>query len=307
MFKHLTSYKELMNQKVLAEILGTAEKIQTKPDEASKILEGKIVACLFFEASTRTRLSFESAALKLGAKIIDMQSGVVSSHGAKGESLEDTIKTICGYADCIIIRHPEDGAAERAAKVASVPIINAGDGSSQHPTQALIDLYTIKKHFGRLNNLNFTIVGDLLYGRTVHSLLPILGQYENNTFNLISPESLVLPDAEKQLLIELGVTFTESHDLDLNNIPTDTDVLYMTRIQRERFANPEEYTEVQSTYVLKPEAVTKLKPDAIILHPLPRVDEIDIKVDKDPRAMYFRQAHDGVFARMALLQKILGK
>ena len=304
MLKHLLSYKELMNQPVLEELLETAEKIQSNPEVAKKLLEGKIIACLFFEPSTRTRLSFESAALRLGAKIIDVQNAADSSM-SKGETLEDTIKTICGYADCIVMRHPQDGAAERAAKVASVPVINAGDGSSQHPTQALIDLYTVKKHFGRLDNLNFTMVGDLLYGRTIHSLIPILSQYANNTFTLVSPEQLKLSPEHAKELKELNVKYTESTDLNLKNIPENTDVLYMTRIQQERFPNKDDYQTIKSAYILSREAAEKLKPEAIVMHPLPRVDEINSEVDEDPRAVYFQQAHDGVFARMALLKKVL--
>jgi aspartate carbamoyltransferase catalytic subunit len=302
--KNLTSYKELMNKSFLNELLEAATKIENNPSFVSKALEGKIIACLFFEPSTRTRLSFESAGLRLGAKIIDVQSAADSSM-SKGESLEDTIKTVCGYVDAIVMRHPQDGAAERAVKVASVPIINAGDGSSQHPSQALLDLYTIKKHFARLDNLNFTIVGDLLYGRTIHSLIPILSQYEGNSFHLISPESLKLASKHASELKELNTNFTESTDLNLNNIPKNTDVLYMTRIQQERFKNPENYRAIKGVYILGKTAVEKLKPTSIVMHPLPRIDEIATEVDTDPRAKYFEQAHNGVFARMALLQKML--
>lgn len=264
-----------------------------------KPLEGKVVACVFFEPSTRTRLSFETAALRLGASVISAEDALANSSVHKGETVEDTIQTLCCYADVIVMRHFKTGSVEEASKVATKSIINAGDGANQHPSQGLLDLYTIQKEHGRLNNLSVAFVGDVLNSRTLRSLVPLLLLYPDNMFYFISPKELALPPEYRKYLLDKGVKFKEIDTLD-DTLP-QVDVLYMTRVQKERFSNVADYERVKDFFLLKPEHVQKLKKKAIIMHPLPRVNEIDPEIDKDSRAAYFRQAQNGLYVRMALL------
>ncbi len=275
-----------------------AEKLRGKH---TKDLQGKIVATLFFEPSTRTRLSFESAAHRLGASVITVAHAASSSMN-KGETLEDTIKTVEKLADIIILRHPEAGAAERAAKCTKKPFINAGDGANQHPTQALLDMLTIKRECGRIDGLTIGFVGDLKYGRTVHSLLYLLAHYKIRKIFLVSPKELRLPRMYLDLLKKAKVNCVETADL--SKSIKEMDVLYMTRIQKERFKSEKEYLKLKGAYILTPAIVRKGKKNLRILHPLPRVDEIATEVDAMPQAAYFRQAENGVYMRMALLKNL---
>jgi aspartate carbamoyltransferase catalytic subunit len=294
------------NKKEVEKILTRAELMEksVKQKKVKQVLQDKIIACIFFEPSTRTRLSFEAAALKLGAKIISAENATENSSAHKGESIEDTTKILCSYADIVIIRHPVSGTLEKAAKVATKPLINAGDGNSQHPTQGFMDLYTIKKEHGRLTNLNIGFGGDLLNSRTLKSLLPLLRLYEGNKFYFLSPQELQLPRELIQELKKSGVQFEESRSLE--KILPKLDVIYMTRVQKERFAKITDYEKVKDLFIFKKEYLKKLKKDAIIMHPLPKVNEIDLEVDADPRAAYFRQAQNGLYVRMALLCYALG-
>lgn len=274
-----------------------------KYENKSKPLEGKVVACVFFEPSTRTRLSFETAALRLGASVISAEDALANSSVYKGETIEDTVQTLSCYADAIVMRHSIPGSVEKASKVATKPLINAGDGANQHPSQGLLDLYTIKKEHGHLDNLSIAFVGDVLNSRTLRSLVPLLMMHPNNTFYFISPKELVLEKQYKQYLIDNNVSFKELHTLD-DSLPK-VDVLYMTRVQKERFPNVADYEKVKDLFLLKSDHIKKLKKDAIIMHPLPRINEIDPDIDKDSRAAYFRQAQNGLYVRMALLLHVL--
>lgn len=277
---------------------------EVKMGKIKKILEDKIIACIFYEPSTRTRLSFETAALKLGAKVISAENAMENSSAHKGETIEDTTKILCSYADIIVIRHPVAGTLEKASKVSTKPLINAGDGSNQHPSQGLLDVYTIKKEKKRLTNLNIGFGGDLLNSRTLKSLVPLLRLYESNKFYFISPKELELPREFIKELQENGVQFEELRSLEEKL--GELDVLYMTRVQKERFKDISEYEKVKDLFVFKKEHLKILKPDAIIMHPLPKINEIEPEVDLDPRAAYFRQAENGLYIRMALLQYVLG-
>lgn len=281
-------------------VLDEAGKFEKNPSQ--RILENHVVATLFFEPSTRTRLSFESAVSRLGGKIIGFTDSS-SSSVTKGESLRDTIRTVANYSDLIIMRHPKEGSARFASEISSVPIINAGDGANQHPTQTLLDMYSIRKTQGTLDKLNVTFVGDLKYGRTVHSLVIALANY-NTTFHLVSPEELKLPSSVKLHIKEKQLKYYQYTDL-INVIPK-SDILYMTRIQRERFSDPLDYEKVKDAYILKNEMLKNTKPNLKILHPLPRVNEIDIDVDGNNQAYYFEQALNGVYVRQALIKLILG-
>jgi aspartate carbamoyltransferase catalytic subunit len=261
-----------------------------------------VVATLFFEPSTRTRLSFESAASRLGAKVIGF-SEPGSTSVQKGESLRDTIRTVSNYSDIIVMRHPKEGSARFASEVADVPIINAGDGANQHPTQTLLDMYSIRKTQGTLDNLNIAFVGDLKYGRTVHSLVIAMSNY-NTTFHLVSPQLLKLPSTTKMHIKEKNLAYYQYTDI-IEVIPK-VDILYMTRIQKERFSDPIEYERVKNSYILRNSMLETAKPNMRILHPLPRVNEITVDVDDNPQAYYFTQALNGVFVRQALLASILG-
>lgn len=281
-------------------ILDIAADFEKNPIQ--KILENNVVATLFFEPSTRTRLSFESAASRLGAKVIGFSSSA-SSSVSKGESLKDTILTVSNYSDVIVMRHPKDGSARYASEVSPVPVINAGDGANQHPTQTLLDMYSIRKTQGTLDNLNIAFVGDLKYGRTVHSLTMALTQF-NTTFHLVSPEELKLPSYVKRHIKEKQLAYHQYTDL-MEVIPY-ADIIYMTRIQRERFSDPMEYEKVKNIYNLENSMLDGAKENMKILHPLPRVNEISTDVDSNPKAYYFQQALNGVFVRQALLATILG-
>jgi aspartate carbamoyltransferase catalytic subunit len=266
------------------------------------ILEGRVVATLFFEPSTRTRLSFESAVNRLGGRVIGFTDSS-SSSVSKGESLKDTILTVSNYSDLIVMRHPLEGSARYASEVATVPVINAGDGANQHPTQCLLDLYSIQKTQGTLENLKISMVGDLKYGRTVHSLLMAMSHF-NPTFNFISPDELKMPDEYKLFLESKGIAYNEYSEL-AENIK-DSDIVYMTRVQRERFADPLEYEKVKNVYILKNKMLEGTKDNLRVLHPLPRVNEISTDVDTSHKAYYFPQALNGVFTRQAIMSKILG-
>ncbi len=281
-------------------ILELAAEFEKNPRQ--KILENHVVASLFFEPSTRTRLSFESAAAQLSAKIVGF-SEASSSSVSKGETLKDTILTVSNYSDIIVMRHPREGSAKYADEVAPVPVINAGDGAHQHPTQTLLDMYSIMKTQGKLDDLNIAFVGDLKYGRTVHSLVMALCQF-NTTFHLVSPTELKLPSYVKQHIKDKNLAYHQYTEM--NEVIPLVDILYMTRIQKERFFDPIEYERVKDAYILRLPMLDNTRDNMKVLHPLPRVNEIDIDVDDSPQAYYFQQAKNGVFVRMALLASILG-
>ena len=297
--KSLVSIDDYTKEEQLR-ILDLAEGFEAKP--VQNILEGYVVATLFFEPSTRTRLSFESAASRLGAQVIGF-SEAGSSSVSKGESLNDTILTVSNYSDIIVMRHPREGSARYASEVSPVPIINAGDGANQHPTQTLLDMYSIRKTQGKLDNLQIAFVGDLKYGRTVHSLTFALCNF-NATFHLVSPTELKLPSYVKRKIKENKLDYFQYTDM--NEVIPQVDILYMTRIQKERFSDPMEYEKVKNAYILRNEMLKGAKPSLRVLHPLPRVNEIEMDVDSNPMAYYFQQAQNGVYVRQALLASILG-
>ena len=278
-----------------------AQEFEKYPNR--KILEGKVLATLFFEPSTRTRLSFETAANRLGARVIGFTDPKVTS-STKGETLKDTIIMVGGYADIIVMRHYLEGAALYASEVSPVPVVNAGDGANQHPTQTMLDLYSIYKTQGTLENLNIHLVGDLKYGRTVHSLLMAMRHF-NPTFHFIAPKELAMPEEYKQYCCEHGIKFVEHEDFN-EEIISQADILYMTRVQRERFTDLMEYERVKDVYVLKASMLESAKDNLRILHPLPRVNEIAYDVDEDPHAYYFQQAKNGLYAREAIICDALG-
>ena len=282
-------------------LLDMSSEMERRPNR--KTLQGKVVATLFFEPSTRTRLSFETAANRLGARVIGFSDPKVTS-SSKGESLKDTIKMVSNYADVIIMRHKLEGAALYASEVTDVPIINAGDGSNLHPSQTMLDLYSIYKTQGKLSDLNIYMVGDLKYGRTVHSLLMSLCSY-NPTFHFISPKELKMPREYKSYCEERGVRYVEQTDFTEDTI-SDADILYMTRVQRERFTDLMEYERVKDAYILRRDMLGKCRENMKILHPLPRVNEIAYDIDESPHAYYFEQARNGLYAREALICDVLG-
>ena len=285
------------------QLIATACDIIDNPDKYAEACKRKKLATLFFEPSTRTRLSFEAAMLELGGSVIGF-SAANNSSAAKGESVADTVKTISCYADIIAMRHPKEGAALVAANNASIPVINAGDGGHCHPTQTLADLFTIYREKGRLNDLTVGFCGDLKFGRTVHSLINALSRYTGIHIVLISPEELKLPSyVKKDVLQKNGIPYTQTTDLE-GALP-DLDILYMTRVQRERFFNEEDYLRLKDSYILDLKKLEKAKPDLCIMHPLPRVNEISVAVDDDPRACYFKQVLGGKYMRMALILKLL--
>ena len=286
----------------LEQLINTADDIIANPEKYAHKCDGKKLATLFFEPSTRTRLSFEAAMYELGGNVLGFSESQ-SSSAAKGESVADTAKTVSCYADIIAMRHPKEGAPLVASLNASIPVINAGDGGHNHPTQTLADLLTIHREKGRFDNLTVGLCGDLKFGRTVHSLIAALSRYENVNFVLISPKELVLPEYIKQNLSAKGIKFTETTDL--QKVMPILDILYMTRVQRERFFNEEEYLRLKDSYILTPEKLYNAKSDLSILHPLPRVNEISVAIDKDPRACYFDQVLNGKYMRMALILKLL--
>ncbi|MCC7022088.1 MAG: aspartate carbamoyltransferase [Thermomicrobiales bacterium] len=283
-------------------LFAEADRMRDLPRSAAP-LAGLILATLFYEPSTRTRLSFESAMLRLGGNIISTENAREFSSAIKGETVEDTIRIVNGYADAIVIRHYEQGAAHRAAEVSGVPILNAGDGPGEHPSQALLDLYTIGHELGRIDNLRVALIGDLRYGRTARSLARLLRLTEGTELVFVSPPAVPMGADIRAELAEAGVPFRDDPDLDA--VLPNVDVVYQTRVQKERFASTEEYESAKGQYVTDAEAMRRLNPGAILMHPLPRVDEITTAVDADPRAAYFRQAHNGVFIRMALLNELL--
>lgn len=299
--KHLVNITDLSLAQ-LNEIVTLGEDIAINTKNYSNLMEGKILSSLFFEPSTRTRLSFESAMIRLGGKVIGF-SEASNTSVSKGESLEDTVRTVEQYADIIAMRHPKEGSAQQASNVLNIPFVNAGDGKNQHPTQTLTDLVTIKREKGRLNNLKVAMIGDLKNGRTVHSLLSALSLYEGNQFYFVSPDELKMPEKYKEKIV--NGTYTEHRTIE--EIISECDIIYMTRIQRERFESQELYDQLKGCYVLDANLMAFAKPDAIVLHPLPRVDEIAVEVDTDPRAKYFEQAKNGVFARMALIIKLVSE
>ena len=287
----------------LDSLMDTAEDIIAHPDDYSDACRRKKLATLFFEPSTRTRLSFEAAMYELGGNVLSV-TGAATSSAAKGESVADTAKTVSCYADIIAMRHPKEGAALVAAKAASVPVINAGDGGHCHPTQTLADLLTIRREKGRLGNLTVGLCGDLKFGRTVHSLINAMSRYEGLNFVLISPEELKLPSYVKnESLKKKNIPYTQTTDLE--EVIGDLDILYMTRVQRERFFNEEDYLRLRDSYILTPEKMKKARADLSVMHPLPRVNEISVAVDDDPRACYFKQVLNGKYMRMALILMLL--
>lgn len=284
-------------------LLATADDIINNPKKYSKLCEGKKLATLFFEPSTRTRLSFEAAMYELGGNVLGF-SDAANTSSSKGESVSDTARMVSCYADIIAMRHPKEGAPYVASMKASVPVINAGDGGHNHPTQTLADLFTIKREKGRLENLTVGFCGDLKFGRTVHSLTNALSRYKNVKFVMISPEELCIPDyVVNNVLKPNNIEFVEERDLE--KAMPELDILYMTRVQRERFFNEDDYIRLKDTYILTPEKLENAKKDLCILHPLPRVNEISVAVDDDPRACYFKQALNGKYMRMALILKLL--
>ena len=297
--RSLVSITDFSREEYL-QILDRAVEFEKNPNQ--RILQGKVVATLFFEPSTRTRLSFESAVNRLGGRVIGF-SDASSSSTSKGESLKDTILTVSNYSDLIVMRHPIEGSARWASEVASIPVINAGDGANQHPTQCLLDLYTIRQTQGTLENLNIVFVGDLKYGRTVHSLVQALTNF-NATFHFVSPTELKLPSSVKIYIKEKKLEYYQYTDI--NEAIQKADILYMTRIQRERFSDVMEYERVKNSYILNADMLNGTKDNLRILHPLPRVNEISTDVDASPKAYYFQQALNGVFVRQALMASILG-
>ena len=284
-------------------LLDMADDIIASPQKYAHVCDGKKLATLFYEPSTRTRLSFEAAMLELGGSVIGFSSSDASS-ASKGESVQDTIRTVACYADICAMRHPKEGAPMIASQVTDMPVINAGDGGHQHPTQTLTDLLTIRKLKGRLGRLTVGACGDLKFGRTVHSLLRALSRYEGNTFRLISPEELCIPDYVAGELDRAGLAYTQTESLE--NSIGELDILYMTRVQRERFFNEADYIRLKDSYILDTDKMKLARNDMAVLHPLPRVNEIAAAVDGDPRAAYFKQVLYGKYVRMALIIKLLG-
>ncbi|MDL2241567.1 aspartate carbamoyltransferase [Bacteroidales bacterium OttesenSCG-928-L03] len=297
--RSFVSIAELSKQDIL-DLVQSADYFEKNPN--SELLKGKVCATLFFEPSTRTRLSFETAANRLGARIIGFTDAATTS-SSKGETLKDTIKMVANYADVIVMRHYLEGAARYAAEVSDVPIINAGDGANQHPSQTMLDIYSIYKTQGTLDKLTITMVGDLKYGRTVHSLLTGMSHF-NPTFHFVAPDELKLPEIYKQFLDERGIRYCEHSDFS-DEVINLSDILYMTRVQRERFTDLMEYEKVKNVYVLNNSMLAGSKDNLRILHPLPRVNEIAYDVDDNPKAYYFEQARNGVFARQAIMCNVL--
>lgn len=299
--KHLMNPRDL-SLKEYEDIFRLCESIISDPSKFQEKAKGKILATLFFEPSTRTRLSFETAMLRLGGSVIGFSDGANCS-AVKGETVADTLKVVSRYADVIAIRHPRENAPQDALSSSLVPVINAGDGGNQHPTQTLADLVTIRSELGHLDNLTIGMCGDLKFGRTVHSLISAMTMSPDNRFVLISPSELMLPEYIKDNLRELGVEFRETTDLEGHM--GELDILYMTRVQRERFSSMQEYERLKDSYILDSAKMKIAKKDMIVMHPLPRVNEISVDVDSDPRACYFPQTAYGMYARMALIMKLL--
>ena len=287
----------------LDKLFDLAEDIEASPDKYAHACDGKVLATCFYEPSTRTRLSFESAMIHLGGKVLGF-SDAANSSASKGESVADTIRVISCFADICAMRHPKEGAPMVAAEKSGIPVINAGDGGHQHPTQTLTDLLTIRSLKHRLDNMTIGLCGDLKFGRTVHSLIRALVRYENIRFIFISPEELRVPDYITDMLKEKNIPYEEV--IRLENIMPSLDLLYMTRVQKERFFNEEDYVRLKDFYILDKAKMEYARPDMLILHPLPRVNEISVEIDDDPRAVYFKQVQYGVYVRMALILTLLG-
>ena len=301
MEKHdFVTIADLSKEKILY-MIQMAKEFEIHPSR--EILKGKVVATLFFEPSTRTRLSFETAANRLGAKVIGFSDAKVTS-ATKGETLKDTILMVSNYADVIVMRHHIEGAAQYASEIAPVPIVNAGDGAHQHPSQCMLDLYSIYKTQGTLEDLNIFLVGDLKYGRTVHSLIMAMRHF-NPTFHFIAPKELAMPDEYKLYCKQHGIKYVEHTDFN-EDIIAEADILYMTRVQKERFSDLMEYERVKNVYILKKDMLCKARQNMKILHPLPRVNEIAYDVDEDPHAYYIQQAQNGLYAREAIISDVLG-
>src|SRR2546425_3691303 len=288
---------------LLEELLDRTDEIKHQPHHFSGRLNGQVMAALFYEPSTRTRLSFEAAMLRLGGRTMGTDNAREFSSAAKGETLQDTIRIVSGYADVIVLRHNEQGAAKRAAAVSSVPVINAGDGPGQHPTQALLDLYTIRDELGHIDGIRIAMVGDLANGRTVRSLTYLLSKFRDIRIFFVEPPQVSMKDDVKDHLDEHRVPWTEAQDLDA--VLPQVDVVYQTRIQKERFPDEAAYLALKGLYRIDASTLDRMRKEAIVMHPLPRVDEIAPEVDADPRAAYFRQARNGLYIRMALLDKLL--
>ena len=300
-YKHIIESQQF-DQSFLTDLFALTSKIKDNPYQFQDSLKGKIVALLFYEPSTRTRLSFESAALRLGAEKITTENAREFSSAAKGETVEDSTQVLCTYADFIIMRHFDNDACEKAIKVATKPIINAGCGQGQHPTQALLDLFTIFEHFNRTEGLTIAVVGDLLRARTVNSLIYLLSKFKNNRFIFVSPENSKIKKGIIDHLKEVGLPFSEVNDL--NSVIKEVDVVYMTRVQKERFDDMAEYEKAHGKHILTQKMVENMSPKSIIMHPLPRIDEIPPEIDSDSRAVYFQQAENGLYVRMALLKML---
>lgn len=298
--KHVLSSDQYTREK-LEELFVLTDKIRNNMEAYAHKLDDKIIAIMFYEPSTRTRLSFETAALKLGAKIITTENAGEFSSAAKGETIQDTVKTIAGYADAMVIRHKSDTSAIDAASVEKLPIINAGAGKGEHPTQSLLDLYTIKQKKGKIDGIKVAILGDLLYGRTIHSLIKLLSLYDNVEIYGLSKEAFMLPQKYIDMLKERGIDYKKCKSFE--ELPRDLDIIYHTRIQAERF----EGDFGKEEFIINQKVLDTFSKDTILLHPLPRVNEIDPEVDDDPRACYFEQAHNGLYVRMALLLQVLDR
>ena len=296
----LISIEDLTRDDIL-EILDRAAEFEKNPNQ--DLLKGKVAGVLFFEPSTRTRLSFETAINRLGGRVVGFADAKITS-ATKGETLKDTIKMVDNYVDFIVMRHHIEGAARYASEIAKHPVINAGDGANQHPSQTMLDLYSIKKTQGTLETLNIVMVGDLKYGRTVHSLLQAMRHF-NPTFHFVAPNFLKMPDQYKRYLEVAGIPYYEHSEL-TTDVINEADILYMTRVQKERFSDPLEYERVKDVYILKNSMLANSKETMKVLHPLPRVNEISTDVDENPKAYYFEQAHNGLFAREAIIAKVLG-
>lgn len=300
--RHLIEPEDFTLEEI-RDLVETGLDMQVNPKKYAKVCDGKILASLFFEPSTRTKFSFDSAMMRLGGNVIGFSDAETTS-AKKGESLADTIKVMGYYADIVVMRHPKEGAPKLASMYSSVPIINGGDGGHQHPTQTLTDLITIKKYKGSIEGHNVAFCGDLKYGRTVHSLIRTLARFGNKKFTLISPEELKLPSTlKRQLIDKYGVELVEVFNVE--DVIEDIDILYMTRIQKERFFNEEDYLKLKNSFRLTRDKLKTAKTDMIVMHPLPRVNEIAYDVDDDPRAIYFEQSEMGVYVRMALITKLL--
>ena len=296
--KHVLTGEQFADREILSKLFKKAKELEEADErgEVPKLLSGKVIATVFYETSTRTRLSFEAGALKLGAGVISMAD---PSSAVKGESLEDSIKVISSYSDVVVLRHPENDAANRASMVSNVPVINAGDGSNEHPTQALYDLYSMEKELGKIDGLKIAFLADLRYQRNVHSLIPIFCQFPSIELFFIGPKELALPEVYKEKLRQAGIKFHELEQID--EVLPKIDVLYVARVFKERFKDETEYERLKKSFFVDQNTLAKMKQKSVVLHVMPRVYEIDPKVDSDPRAAYFRQAKNGLYVRMALL------